>query len=339
MDDQRGLTDSVTLEHLIVVPRGGLGNGLRAVGAARRLCSVAGAKLTIVWEFGNYTALFEPDPDVEVLDRVPPYAASLRHIRMPLFSEGGTSKNRRVPICEDAIILVESWFWFCASEEPLVYERNALVDWLPQPAKAIQDTVREFADAHFLGGQSLGGKNNGGRTVGMHIRSGDNGTSVVTTPLEAYIAEADRVIEEGDSIFLATDSAETERTMIERFGDRIIVFPKGWDLPFRWPRLTASSEEMIPDWLEHQLRAGNHRSGVVDTDLAAAGEELVPDFIDMQLLAACDHVIGSQRSSFGQMAVRYNGSPLCRLLAAPPVDPVLGKNLGPVQRTRTTGTS
>lgn len=71
MDDLRNLADVATLEHLIVVPRGGLGNGLRAVGAARRLCALTGARLTIVWEFGNFDALIAPEHGVEVLDRVP----------------------------------------------------------------------------------------------------------------------------------------------------------------------------------------------------------------------------------------------------------------------------
>lgn len=325
MDDQPNLAELATLEHLIVVPRGGLGNMLRAVGAGKRLCSLTGARLTVVWEYGNYSALIAPDPDVEVLDRVPSHADSLRHIRMPLFSEGGSAKNRRVPISEDRTILVESWFWFCASEEPVVYEKQAIAGWLPEPAKAIQVTVREFAGAHF------------GRTVGMHIRSGDNGTSVVTTPIDDFMSEAERVVADDYTIFLATDSVETEDVMRDRFGDRIIVFPKGWDLPFRWPRMTSTNEAVIPDWLEHQLDGKGPDSRGVDKELVAAGQELVTDFVDMQLLAACDHVIGSTRSSFSHMAVRYNGSPRCVLLSAPPVDPMLGKSLGPVQQRRKRG--
>jgi len=70
MVDQPNLAELTTLEHLMVVPRGGLGNMLRAVGAGKQLCSLTGAKLTVVWEYGNYGALIAADPDVEVLDRV-----------------------------------------------------------------------------------------------------------------------------------------------------------------------------------------------------------------------------------------------------------------------------
>jgi hypothetical protein len=283
------------------------------------LCSLTGAKLTVVWEFGNYEALIAPDPAVVVLDRLPANMAAMRHIRMPLFAEGGRPKNRRVPVSEESTILVESWFWFGAAEEPVVYEKNGLSDWLPTPAEGILKTVRGFADTHF------------GRTVGMHIRSGDNDTAVVVTPLEAYLVEAERIIGEGFSIFLATDSAATEHVMLDHFGENIIVFPKTWDLPYRWPRLTQSDEALIPDWLEHQ--AGRDVDDL-DHDLRTAGDELVPDFVDMQLLAACDHVIGSTRSSFGKMAALYNGSPKCLLLDAPPPHPIMGKALAPVQQSR-----
>ncbi|MFF5211182.1 glycosyltransferase [Streptosporangium sp. NPDC000396] len=324
MDDQLSLADSATLEHLIVVPRGGLGNALRAVAAARRLCSLTGAKLTVVWEFGNYEALIAPDPGTEVFDRLPSHVASLRHIRLRRMSEGGNNGNRRVPIREDRALIVESWFWFCAVEEPLVSEREALTDWLPRPAEVIQDRVREFAEANFR------------RTVGMHIRQGDNDRKLVVTPIEAFLREAERVVAEDRSIFLATDSEETEKMMRARFGERIIVFPKKWDLPYRWPRLNANGEKLSPHLLEKQFAvdAAESSPDFVDTELLAAGSELVPDFVDMQLLAACDYVIGSKMSSYSQMAARYNGSAHCVLLPAPPPHPVWGKALEPPGKMR-----
>ncbi|GAA5021549.1 glycosyltransferase [Actinopolymorpha pittospori] len=301
MSDDWSLADSATLEHLILIPRGGLGNRIRAIGAARRLCSLSDAKLTVVWDFGNYEALFAAGPEVEVLDRLPANADSLRRINVPMWSEGGTRNNRRVPLREDHTLIVQSLFWFCAAEEPLVGEDEALREWLPQPAQAIQDTVTEITSAHFT------------RTVGMHIRQGDNNRRLVVTPIEDFVREAERVIAEDHTIFLATDSAETEQLMRSRFADHIIVFPKNWEMPFRWPRLAP---------------------GGGGTELLAAGEELVPDFVDMQLLAACEYVIGSTISSYSRLAARYNGSPRCLLLPAPPMHPVWGRGLEPERKWR-----
>jgi hypothetical protein len=124
--------------------------------------------------------------------------------------------------------------------------------------------------------------------------------------------------------------------MRDRFGERVIVFPKNWELPFRWPRLTAGGEKLAPDLLEKQIRSGATEAppDFVDAELLAAGAELIPDFVDMQLLAACEYVIGSAISSYSQMAARYNGSPRCVMLPAPPLHPVWGRGLEPAQKMR-----
>src|SRR5262245_14328154 len=87
------------LEHLILYPKGGLCNRMRAIASARRLCSRAGARCTIAWDWGDYRAVFEDDtewvPYDPLRDTIP---NGFHHIRNLLWGEGGTTKNRRIPV-------------------------------------------------------------------------------------------------------------------------------------------------------------------------------------------------------------------------------------------------
>src|SRR5437867_3975326 len=87
------------LEHLVVDPMGGLCNRLRAIASARRLCAKAGARCTVIWDWGDYRTLFDDDTDWM------PYAAPMdrargrlipgyHHIRHLSPGEGGNRSNR-----------------------------------------------------------------------------------------------------------------------------------------------------------------------------------------------------------------------------------------------------
>lgn len=296
MDSPRSLAESATLEHLILEPVGGLGNMLRAIAAARRLCSLVGARCTVLWgEFGDYDALFAPDPAVRVIRElsVTGVGGSSRCLDMPKKHAGGHPGNRRVPVCQDSTLHVRSNFFFCAEEEPLVDADDVLGDWLPHPSQVIADEVRDFARAHFK------------RTVGVHIRHGDNGKALVVPSIETFVSEAEPLVEAGHTIFLSTDSTEAEQEMRARFGNHVTVYPKIWDWPFRWPT-------------------------------PAGCGELAVDFLDMQLLAACEYVVGWAKSSFSRVAVHYNGSPRCHLIAGPPLHPQWGRYLEPSAGGRAT---
>jgi hypothetical protein len=125
------------------------------------------------------------------------------------------------------------------------------------------------------------------RAVGFHIRRTDNKVSIRNSPDHLFVAEAERVIDEGRQVFLATDNTVTEAMMIRRFGGRILVFPRRKVLAQRWPR---------PDF-----------------DLAALDDDLC----DLLLLARTEYVIGSHYSSYSGLAIALNGSPLCRKLVLP----------------------
>src|SRR5262245_51584732 len=157
------------LEHLIVYPRHGLCNRLRAIASAKRLCSKVGARCTIVWDWGDYRALF--DDETEWM----PYTASMdwrrnlivpgfHHIRHLPPQEGGSRRNWRVPVTTHPRIALTSWFVFCAAEEPLLrryttYEEHDVFVWFPKPHPSILEKAASFKQAFFPP-----------HTVGMHIR-------------------------------------------------------------------------------------------------------------------------------------------------------------------------
>lgn len=277
---------TITLEHLFVRPKGGIGNRLRAVAAAKRLCSLTGARGSIVWPEGNYNHLLAADPALDVVVEEP-CGPDVCRLTLPYFVEGGNQESWVVPVSEDAVVFVHTGFFFGAKEEPVVRVEEVVGDWLPHPAEAVTDRVRAFAAKRF------------DRTVGMHIRQGDNGRHLVAPPVELFVAEAERLVDEGHSIFLATDNVHTETALRLRFGSRVLVSPKNWRLPHRWPR--------------------DGKSQMHETD------EIVMDLVDLLLLAACDYVVGWEKSSFSKVAAAYNGSPRCVLFAGPALDPLGGR--------------
>jgi hypothetical protein len=274
------------LEHLIVYPRRGLCNRMRAIASAKRLCSKAGARCTIVWDWGDYRALF--DDDTEWM----PYSASMdwtrnlivpgyHHIRHFPPQEGGSRRNWRVPVTTHPRIALTSWFVFCAAEERLLrrytaYEEQDVFAWFPKPHPSILEKAAAFKQAFFPP-----------RTVGLHIRRTDNIGAILRSPDKSYFKRADRLVDTGHHLFLATDNRETLHAMRQRYGEKLIYYPKTSALKHRWPRDNSDTPEIIDD------------------------------LVDLWLLASCEFVIGSQGSSYSRVAVLLNGSPQCKTINRP----------------------
>lgn len=107
-------------------------------------------------------------------------------------------------------------------------------------------------------------------TIGMHIRRTDNRTTIRNSPTSLYIdAIKSEISKDPDvRIFLATDSWEEKRTLLEQFGGRII----------------ASSNPV----------SRNTRQGIADA------------FVEMNLLAATRKVYAGE-SSFAHSASLISG--------------------------------
>lgn len=270
------------LEHLVIHPRGGLCNRLRAIASAKRLCAKTGARGTIVWDWGDYRALFDDDtewiPYTEQMNWqqnviIPGY----HHIRHLHPQDGGTGDNRRVPITTYPCIAVISWYIFCAAEEPVLRgSEESVFPWFPKPRPAILGKVSAFTEAHFSA-----------HTVGVHIRRTDHKRAILRSPDEAYFKEADRLADKGYHLFLATDDEETLWMMQRRYGRNLIHYPKASPMKQHWPRATSTVEAVIDD------------------------------MVDLWLLAACEFVIGSATSSYSRVAILLNGSPRCKALDRP----------------------
>jgi hypothetical protein len=234
----------VPLEHLIVVPRGGLANRMRAISAGRRVCAHENARLTAVWEWCDPLELFAPGQGVEWLRKEPPREGYLE-IRHRQWKEGGDRANRKVPTWSPRV-LVRSQYAFCAETEEPIGER-ALGPHQLEPAAAIRDRVEEFTRSEFRGR----------RVVGLHIRRTDNVTAIDRSPDELFRAEARAALATGALIFLATDNAKTE-AMIRDLGRQgeIITYPKRSRLAERWPRPTApAAVDVVDDFTDLLLLA------------------------------------------------------------------------------------
>jgi hypothetical protein len=254
---------------------------MRAIASAKRLCSLTGAHCSIVWDWGDYRALFEDDtpwmpyglPMDSEQDLIIPGYHHIRHLRQ---HEGGNKENRRVPITPYPRVVVSSWFVFGAAEEALFQARlyeEPVLEWFPKPHPLILEKVNAFKRDHF-----------GPSTVGIHIRRTDHALAASRAPDAAYFEAADRLVDEGHRLFVATDNGKTLRLMEERYGDTVIHYPKSSALEERWPR---------DKW-----------------DLT----DLIDDVADLWLLAACEFVIGSASSSYSRVAILLNGSPRCKAI-------------------------
>jgi hypothetical protein len=203
-----------------------------------------------------------------------------RHLPLLRNGEGGNRRNRRVPVTTDPRVVVRTAHVFFAAEEPvpLRYTRlfEAVFPWLPRPHPLLMERVNAFRQDSLPP-----------RTVGVHIRRTDLLAATTRSPDEAYFRETDRLIDDGYTTFLATDNLASLQTMQQRYGDRLVHYPKASEMAERWPRAVSRSEDVADD------------------------------IIDLWLLAACNFVIGSSLSSYSRLAIVLNGSDSCKALDRP----------------------
>ena len=269
------------LEHLILRTERGLCNRLRAIASAKRICAMTGARCTIVWDWGDYGALFDEDDEwispsqLEEWERGNRLAGyhRMRHLGE---NEGGDRANRRIPTRSHSGIILTSCFFFNAFDEPLLDARkgeHVVLPWLPRLHPHIWETVDTFRRTNFRA-----------PTAGIHMRRTDHEAAKLRAPDEAYIKVADRLVNDGYLLFLATDNSDSVEMMQRRYGSKVISRPKSSAMRQRWPRTES------------------HPTDVID------------DMVDLWLLAVCDFVIGSARSSFSSIATLLNGSSKCKVI-------------------------
>jgi hypothetical protein len=223
------------LEHLILVPQGGLCNRLRAIASALRLCRRLGAKCSLVWNWGNFWHVFAPIPTLDVLSFSPLCVANelnLRDVRV----------EQRIVNVRLPTLKLRSGKLFWGNDESRIY-LDQVRDFLPQLSERLQSIVSDFA------GRALK------HTVGFHIRRTDNERSMEASPDEVFFAEAETVVAAGKSIFLATDNTRTEEIMDRRFPGKVITYPRRKTLAKRWPRRRFDPVALEDDLLDLFLLA------------------------------------------------------------------------------------
>lgn len=115
------------------------------------------------------------------------------------------------------------------------------------------------------------------QTIGVHIRRTDHGRAIEKSPESAFrrVMKTKIKVDPDATFFLATDSAETKKSLQEEFGDRILSN----DVP---------------------LTRGN-TSGLQGA------------VIDLYCLAQTKKILGSHVSSFSKVAAKIGGIPLVRV--------------------------
>ncbi len=241
-----------SLEHLVLVPRSGLANRMRAVAAAKRLCQMSGARCTVVWDWPDYSALFAKDPAIEVVSQIPPDLAPKYGVMQT--SMTGT-EHRCVPLDGPRGIILTSQHCFGATSDPGPLNEFDLLPWLPQPSQAVRDRVQMFKAHAFAAGV----------IVGLHMRRTDHRAAIVLSSDWLFIRQAQAIAARGETIYLATDNRATEEMMRARFGASIVSLPKNSGPARRWPR-AFNLEETIVDYVELLLLAScDHVLGSADS--------------------------------------------------------------------------
>ena len=268
---------------ILLRPMNGLGNRMRAVAAARALALATGARLRVLWEVvpdlaARYEDLFVATDDFDVVNVEPSRSladaaylvaySQMKSVRGAptawigklLFPGPRLSNLRPEHVAPEALerlvktsrrLFIDSWWAFYGGKT---------LDFLffrvrPELVSAATPIAERFGPA----------------SVGVHIRRADNGNAMRYSPTSAFIAAMRHVVdaEPATTFFLATDSRETEREIVEVFGPRVIT-------------------------RERELKR-DCREGMLDA------------MIDMYLLSRTRRVLGSYYSTFSETAASLGG--------------------------------
>jgi len=245
------------LEHLVLVPLGGLCTRLCAIASARRLCQRLKARLSVAWEWGDFREFFAPLSDVEIV--APGSAARETQIRR---NSGPAAPTRVVDIRVKCTTLrTRNIFW--GSDESRI-GLPALADYLPRLNLRLRKSVAQFAASAGLAD-----------AIGVHVRRTNKAARV--SPDQLFFRCLDDLIANGKRIFLSTDNLATERKMKRRYGRAIVTFPKATRLEARWPRAdfnrAALEEDLIDLFLLAETRyvIGSYGSSFTEVAIGLNG--------------------------------------------------------------------
>jgi hypothetical protein len=187
---------------------------MRVIASGRRIASLTEAKLSLVWQWGLYSELFEHTPDISLLPQEP---SGIPYVAHKLEKDGGTFDNRKCPIDVEQVV-IRTCFAFGMSHESC--GEKEVSSWLPALAPNLRAKVEDFR---------AGLPNT---ITGVHFRRTDNWRANELSSDKEYWKVLDAL---SDPFFVCTDNLDYERIMATRYLDRCYTYPK-LQIAKRWPR-------------------------------------------------------------------------------------------------------
>jgi len=217
---------------IVAKPFGGLCNRLRVIDSARTLARRLGTETQVIWKtaadmVAPFDQLFDAPPDIRFRNDGrfrfiqspadwPRVARPLVRVSNRLLGVTRAYFERDVPRIwngEDDLSALRATdtVFFCTCQS-LQNWKNLDYSWL-RPQAELAERIR----GHIAGFD-------GARVVGVHIRRTDHVISTGESPLELFVARMDVELQTrpGTKFFVATDDPETERALVDRFGQQWI---------------------------------------------------------------------------------------------------------------------
>ncbi len=231
------------LEHLLVKPLYGLCNRIRVIAATRRFARLTGVPCAILWDWPDYEALFEPDPEVEIL-QFAPREKTYSWIEDPPLGYAPKAGHLRIPLDGPARIAISTCHFFGTMADSYYLDMPELRAFLPTPSPRVRRKMQAFRARQFPPAN----------ITGFHIRRTDSPFSILESPDWKFFHHARAITGQGGQIYLATDNHRTEQQMLRRFPGNILIYPKNAAMAKRWPR-GPDIEETIDDYADLLLLA------------------------------------------------------------------------------------
>lgn len=261
------------MSRLVVRPEGGLCNRMRVIASSALLGRRLGVPVEVHWYAtfdcnAPYSMLFEPAPAhfTVVEHRETTTADKIKHLALErAMALGGTQLLTGKPGVAFAKQVRQGHL--PDARRPIYLRTFERLEIQPGMYRMLQPTGEVRARVQTIGLASE-------RTVGVHIRRQDNVKAIAFSPLDGFVSAMRGELQHDPMtrFFLATDDPQTQQTLVDQFGDRIVTYRK------------RALDRNQPD-------------------------ALVDAAVDLYALASCRKLIGSFYSSFTDTAWEINTIP------------------------------
>jgi hypothetical protein len=239
----------MNMRALVLYPKYGMVNRLRAIASAGILADYTGRKLFVNWDPSKECNSAWEDLFVNKLERYPFPLSSFQN-GMNLYDDENNADGfywdmPRSLICNNAdVVAVHTCLNFQPEEMTNEAYNNAKATFYRslQPLHDVEKAVNEIYRRYF----------EGNNVVGVHIRRTDHFASTkkdstLVCPTELFLEAIRKNLKNNDKtkVFLATDNKKEEKHIRQIFGDAVIVYEK--DIVSRDTK--RGMQDALIDWL------------------------------------------------------------------------------------------